>query len=122
VLEKKSIVDTPGTRAVIESHEQTTQEFLINKHNAATRQQGDKSDAIIYVLMPVTRETDTERLNMFEQSSRIPDAAPYNSIAVVHKWETINSNDPYTEAKLKVNRIRENLKKGEGRVTSGVEP
>jgi GTP-binding protein EngB required for normal cell division len=38
-LKNAYIVDTPGTRAVIESHEQTTQEFLISKHDSNTRQQ-----------------------------------------------------------------------------------
>ncbi|MDR1923935.1 MAG: dynamin family protein [Planctomycetaceae bacterium] len=102
-LKNAYIVDTPGTRAVIESHEETIQDFI-------TRLHGDKADAVIYVLMPIARQTDSELLKLFEQNSRIPGAAPYNSLAVIHKWETIEANDPHREVLSKVEIIRQNLK------------
>ncbi|MDR1385127.1 MAG: dynamin family protein [Planctomycetaceae bacterium] len=101
-LKHAYLVDTPGTRSVLDD-EETIQDFI-------TKQEGEKADAMIYVLPPIARETDEELLKSFEQNSRIPGAAPYNSVAVMHKWETINSNDPYQDVKSKVERIKTNFK------------
>lgn len=114
-LKNAYIVDTPGTRAVIDAHEEIVQNFIadkqdVDKLDADTKQQGDRADAIIYVFPPVARETDEDLLLSFKQGSRIQNAAPYNSVAVVHKWETINSPDPYREALQKAESIGRRFK------------
>jgi len=101
-LKHAYIVDTPGTRAVIKEHEATIQDFV-------TREHGNRADAIIYVFPSVARETDVELLHSFEQHSRIQNAAPYNSVAVVHKWETIDSPDPFDNVQQKVARIKQSF-------------
>ena len=105
-LKNAYIVDTPGTRAIIEDHEEKIQEFITDKTESETHEQGNRADAIIYVFPPVARETDEELLRSFEQGSRIQNAAPYNSVTVVHKWETINSPDPFEEVQRKVAQIK----------------
>lgn len=105
-LRQANVVDTPGTRSVLESHEATIQEFLAAKHDAETRRQGGAADAIVYVLMPVARETDRDQLADFEQHTRLPGSSPYNSLAVVHKWEAMLSvEDPVEEVRRKAERI-----------------
>lgn len=117
-LKVANIVDTPGTRSVIESHEQAIQEFLSARHDAETRRQGGAADAILYVLMPVGRQTDQELLANFEQHSRLPGSTPYNSIAVVHKWETLSVPDPLSDARSKAS----NLERTMGNLISAVFP
>jgi hypothetical protein len=104
-LRQANVVDTPGTRSVLESHEATVQEFLAAKHDAETRRQGGAADAIVYVLMPVARETDRDLLGVFEQNTRLPGSSPYNSLAVVHKWEMLSVENPLAEVQRKVERI-----------------
>lgn len=105
-LRQANVVDTPGTRSVLESHEATIQEFLAARHDAETRRQGGAADAIVYVLMPVARESDRDQLADFEENTRLPGSSPYNSLAVVHKWEAMLSvEDPVTEVQRKAERI-----------------
>ncbi|NMC20718.1 MAG: hypothetical protein GYA33_09900 [Thermogutta sp.] len=101
------VVDTPGTRSTIEFHGEATRDFLglADKLDEKTRRQGSAADAIIYVLMPVARQTDQDLLGDFERNTRLPGSTPYNSIAVVHKWETMDVASPYEEAQSKAERI-----------------
>ena len=52
------------------------------------------------------REKFEELLRSFEQGSRIQNAAPYNSVAVVHKWETLNVPDPFAEVQEKLHESK----------------
>ena len=104
------LVDTPGTRSVIESHTDTIDEFLSEKRERETFYYGGKADAILYVLGPVARETDAKLLEQFENVTRIPGSSPFNSIAVVHKWETIESEDVIKEIQHKCSIIKKQLR------------
>jgi len=104
-LRQANVVDTPGTRSVIADHTSKLQEFLAARHDAETRRHGGAADAIIYVLMPVARQTDRDLLSEFEQNTRLPGSSPYNSIGVVHKWETLSVEDPLAEAHRKAEQI-----------------
>ncbi|MEI7928287.1 MAG: dynamin family protein, partial [Verrucomicrobiales bacterium] len=102
-LKTANLVDTPGTRSTIEGHTSALSDFL---HDESVRQ-GDKADAIIYVLLPVGRENDEKWLAEFEKSSRLPGATPFNSLAVVHKWEaTLDVEAPAKAAAAKADKIR----------------
>lgn len=103
------IVDTPGTRSVIDSHEDSLQGFLAEKKERETFHYGGTADSIVYVLMPVARENDEELLQTFESNTRIPGSSPYNSVAVIHKWETLDAEDPLEEVNKKATRIAEKL-------------
>ena len=59
--------------------------------------------------MPIARQTDADLLADFERTTRMPGASPYNSLAVVHKWETLTSDDPHAEVQRKCERITRTL-------------
>lgn len=105
-LRSANVVDTPGTRSVLEAHTAATEEFLAIRCERDTQAAGDSADAVVYVLPPVARESDQDLLEAFERTSRIPGSSPYNSLAVVHKWETQESDDPYENALRKCERVR----------------
>ena len=116
-LERANLVDTPGTRSVLDSHEKTTQNFLFEEASKRSEkmslEQGGKADAVIYVLNPVTRQADADLLSMFGEETRLPGATAYNSIAVVQKWEVNSLNDsvdPLEYVERKCQRIRDQLK------------
>jgi septin family protein len=100
-----NIVDTPGTRSAIQDHTHTINEFLASKLDGETRRLGGEADAILYVVPHVARESDETMLKDFESTTRLPGASPYNSLAAVHKWETLNVDDPHEEALRKAERI-----------------
>jgi len=104
------LVDTPGTRSVIEGHAETIDEFLSEKRERETFYYGGKADAILYVIGPVAREADARLLEEFENVTRIPGSSPFNSIAVVHKWETIESEDVVQEKQRKCSIIKNQLR------------
>lgn len=105
-LRQANVVDTPGTRSIIEFHGDTTMEFLARRHDTETRRQGGAADAIIYVLGAVPRQTDKDLLDDFEENTRLPGAPPYNSLAVVHKWDSMEVDDPVAECIAKPGGLR----------------
>jgi len=91
-LKTASVVDTPGTRSTIDSHTEAVTGFIVDEDAAERLQtksmdESGKADAIVYVFPPVARETDEDFLAKFDSDSRVPDSSPYNSIAVLHKWD-----------------------------------
>ena len=103
------IVDTPGTRSTIRDHEETTQEFLAEKRERETLLHGGAADAILYVLSSVAHTTDEDLLRAFESKTRLPGSSPYNSVAVIHKWEGLEGTDLLAVAQGKARRIAERL-------------
>lgn len=109
-LRLANLVDTPGTRSVLETHEQTVQGFLAERLETETLRQGGRADAIIYAINPVARQDDRELLALFEERSRLPGASAYNSIAVMQKWEHLDDDgDPLAAARHKCERLRSQL-------------
>lgn len=104
-LRTANIVDTPGTRSAIQDHTDAVNKFLAKKKDGETRRLGCEADAILYVVPPVARESDEDMLRDFESTTRLPGSSPYNSMAVVHKWETLEADDPHAEALRKAERI-----------------
>jgi hypothetical protein len=86
-LRLANVVDTPGTRSVIQTHEDATQGFLADKLESDSLRYGGSADAVIYAVNPVGRESDRDLLQLFGERTRLPGASAYNSIAVVQKWE-----------------------------------
>ena len=104
-LRRANVVDTPGTRSTIKSHERTTQDFLALRREQETHREGAAADAILYVLMPVARQNDHDLLTDFESETRLAGSFPYNSLAVMHKWETLEVDDPLEEAQRKADKM-----------------
>ena len=102
-LQIANIVDTPGTRSAIQDHTEAIKEFLAVKRDGETRRLGGEADAILYVVPPVARESDEDLLKNFETTTRLPGSSPYNSMAVVHKWEALEID--HAEALRKADRI-----------------
>ena len=121
-----NLVDTPGTRSVIECHGKTLQAFLAEELETETLRQGGRADAVVYVVNPVAREADADLLALFGEKTRLPGASAYNSIAVMQKWEALGQPklgqpgpglDPVLEAERMCDRIRSQL---EGKVAEVV--
>ena len=104
-----NVVDTPGTRSVIQTHEDATQGFLADKLEADTLRYGGSADAVVYAVNPVGRESDKDLLQLFGERTRLPGASAYNSIAVVQKWEHLQP-DPLEEVQKKCQMLKTQLK------------
>lgn len=107
-LRNANVVDTPGTRSVIQTHEAATQGFLADKLEEDTLQYGGSADAVVYAINPVGRENDRDLLQLFGERTRLPGASAYNSIAVVQKWEHLQP-DPIAEVYKKCQKLKEQL-------------
>ncbi len=108
-LKVASIVDTPGLRSVIGGHTDATENFLGLRCENESRAIGSQADAIVYVLMPVARESDDSFLATFLDQTQLPGSASFNSLVVLHKWETLESEDPVAESKSKAARVAKAL-------------
>jgi hypothetical protein len=113
-LKTANVVDTPGTRSVIQTHEEATRGFLAEKLEEATLRYGRSADAVVYAVNPVGRESDRDWLQMFRDRTRLPGASAYNSIAVVQKWEHLQP-DPLAEVQKKCLTLKDQL---EGKVAA----
>ncbi len=85
-LRSIEIIDTPGTGSAVKAHEAVTRDFLRPESIESSREQGQRADAIIYVISSAGREADQEVLDLFG-GGRFSSAGPYNSICVFHKWD-----------------------------------
>lgn len=86
-----TLIDTPGTMSLDDSHEAATTDFL-------TRRFGDGADATVLVLPTVVTQADLNTLLDHAAQSRLPGQGAYNTIAVLQRWETLNSAAPENEA------------------------
>ncbi len=74
-LRDVTLVDTPGTLAVVQEHQNRTAEFLNlqnqlrDRHNQETQRIGGEADAVIYLVGPVSRSTDQAFLEEFTQAT-----------------------------------------------------
>ena len=89
-LRRVTLVDTPGTGAVVDEHQGRTAEYmrlygqLRDRHHQETRQIGESSDAIIYLIGAVARGTDRDFLEEFAQATQGA-ARALNAIGVMAK-------------------------------------
>ncbi len=107
-LQTANIIDTPGTRSVLESHTEAVQDFLAEKLESDSLKFGSRADAVIYAINPVARDADRQLLQFFGEHTRLPGASAYNSIVVVQKWEHLEP-DPLAEVERKCARLRRQL-------------
>ena len=90
-LKDYHLMDTPGTRSVVDAHEAVVRNLLSEKQREdETLEHGHSPRAVLYVLNPNAKREDTELLQFFGDETRLPGATPYNSIAVIQKWDTLH--------------------------------
>lgn len=74
-LRDVTLVDTPGTAAVVDEHQNRTADFLSlqkqlrERNNQETERIGGKADAVIYLVGPVARANDQAFLAEFSQAT-----------------------------------------------------
>lgn len=92
LLKQITLVDTPGTGAVVEEHVDRTSEFmrlnaeLRERHDDDTRRLGDAADAVIYLVGQVARVTDQAFLREFSETTGGRSSA-LNAIGILSKIE-----------------------------------
>jgi hypothetical protein len=92
LLKQITLVDTPGTGAVVEEHVDRTAEFmqlngrLRERHDEETRRLGDTADAVIYLVGQVAKVTDRAFLEEFSRTTGGRSSA-LNAIGVLSKIE-----------------------------------
>jgi len=92
LLKDITLVDTPGTGAVVEEHVDRTAEFmqlngrLRERHDEDTRRLGDAADAVIYLVGQVAKVTDQAFLQEFARTTGGRSSA-LNAIGVLSKIE-----------------------------------
>lgn len=90
LLKELTLIDTPGTGAVVEAHEQRTAEFLglsrqlRQRHHEETQRLGSQADAVIYLVGPVARATDQTFLEAFSQATEGLSRA-FNALGIMAK-------------------------------------
>ena len=107
-LREMQIIDTPGTGSAVEAHEAGAMGFLNPDIFEQSAAEGNKADAILYVIGAVGRESDLDNLELF-RSGRSLNSGPYNSVCVIHKWDALEAADPAVEAVKKAGRLMEQL-------------
>jgi hypothetical protein len=89
-LQQVTLVDTPGTGAVVEEHQNRTAEYLRlygqlrNLHDKETERLSRDADAVIYLVGPVAMHGDLRILDEFLNVIR-SDTRPLNAIGVISK-------------------------------------
>ena len=80
-LQGISIIDTPGMGTNVKFHDRISKQFI----------KGEQVDAIVYVL-DVQRRNTLETLYSFKETC-LEGTEPYNSVAVLHKWDSAYWNN-----------------------------
>ncbi|MBR5894917.1 MAG: dynamin family protein [Akkermansia sp.] len=97
ILREIFITDTPGTEATALEHELIAKQFI----------NGQEADALLYVFPPVGRARDEADLQAFRDGC-LPGSSLDNSVAVLHKWDTIFwDEDDWQSILVKANRVQE---------------
>lgn len=91
-LDRVTLVDTPGTNAVVEEHQNVTEEYiklhdqLQERHNEDTERLGRDADAVIYLTGAVARAKEKEFLEGFTKTTSGRSSA-LNAVGVMSKIE-----------------------------------
>jgi len=89
-LQQTELVDTPGTSAAVDAHQNATADFLDlrrqlrDRHDRETGRWGSEADAVIYLVGPVARAADDDFLREFQEATGGRSAA-LNAIGVMAK-------------------------------------
>lgn len=90
LLQQVTLVDTPGTGAVVDEHQQRTAEYLRlesqlrDRHDQETQQHAARADAVIYLIGEVARTDDRSLIEAFGQQTSGQSRA-LNAVGVLAK-------------------------------------
>lgn len=102
-LKDYHLIDTPGTRSVVDVHEMVVWDLLAEKQlENETLEYGHSPRAVLYAINPTAKPDDKELLQFFGETTRLPGSTPYNSIAVIQKWEHLT-----TDSDNELDRLRD---------------
>ena len=88
-LREVTLVNTPGTGALVDEHQSRTKEYILRKalcerHHKETNAIGDSADAIVFIVGAVAGQTDKEFLDHFSEATS-GRARALNAIGVMSK-------------------------------------
>ncbi|MBO5026488.1 MAG: dynamin family protein [Bacteroidaceae bacterium] len=85
LLRELTVVDTPGTGAVVSEHQDVTELYfnLREKHKIQTRACTSKADAVVYLMGAVPNIRDKSFLDDFKKNTE--DGMPLNAVGVLSK-------------------------------------
>jgi predicted GTPase len=89
-LERIVLVDTPGTNAAVDEHQNAVAEFmrldkqLRDRHDKETKELADTADAVIYLIGAVAGSTDQKFLEEFHELTKGRSEA-FNAVGVMSK-------------------------------------
>ncbi len=89
-LKQVTLVDTPGTNAAVDKHQNRTADYLKlhgqlrDRHNQETRRMGGEADAVIYLIGHVAGIPDQDFLDQFRMATS-GQSQPHNAIGVISK-------------------------------------
>ena len=90
-LEHVTLVDTPGTQAVVGEHHDRTADWLKlhqqlrERHDKETRRIGSEADAVIYLVGSVATENDRDFLDEFRHATQGGQSRALNALGVLAK-------------------------------------
>jgi hypothetical protein len=105
-LRETTLVDTPGTGALVQEHQNRTAEYiglvkeLRERHSRETREISDKADAVIYLVGAAAGQSDKVFLEQF-QGETTSGARALNAIGVMSK---IDINDELIKRRMTLAR------------------
>lgn len=109
-LDGVRIVDTPGYGSAMREHETVIEGYLGDDSiDEDGERQGGHADAVLLVMPHSARGIDTKALDDFQKRTRFPGQGPYNSIAVLQKWETFEG-DAVAEAQRIASALKARLR------------
>lgn len=109
-LKRTQVIDTPGTRSAVAFHGTNTKQLLAQRLEGETLYFGGAADCLLYAVNPLGKASDEDVLSDFAINSRLPGSSPYNSIAVVQKWEALNETNQVDAAEAKATRLAQQLR------------
>lgn len=111
LLKELTIVDTPGTGAVVETHQEVAEKYfkLREKHKDQTKSCTSRADAVVYLMGAAPNIRDKAFLEDFKKSTE--DGMPLNAIGVLSKVDidTQLIADRHNQAQYLSDSLKEHL-------------
>ena len=85
LLERITLIDTPGLGAAVQEHESQVEKFLFERNIQQTKSLCQGADAVVYLVGAVARENDQQTLERFQQSLAGAHANALNTVGVLAK-------------------------------------
>ncbi|MFT3817797.1 MAG: dynamin family protein [Rubrivivax sp.] len=97
-----TLLDTPGAESSSAIHEAALQRFVARDGSA-------RADAVVLALPTEVGRAEQSLLLAFAAQTRLPGQSPYNTVAVLQKWESLEVESPEAEARTLAKTFRRSL-------------